>query len=334
MSINTHLDHIAAHRTLITVQRIIDRFLPTLGYERIDVPAVAPTLIPESYLEVFRTEYRWMSKKRDLFLSPSPELYLKRLIAEGLGSCFSLMKCYRNGEPPSDRHSGEFTMLELYKVNGDYMQVADDILLLFRELARELYGSSQIEYQGTPVSFERYEKITVAQAFQRYAGIDSVFNEGEFLRKAADKGYTVDGFTYTDVWSQVYAQEVEPFLGKNGCPTLLYEYPRPLAATAEFDESTGVARRLELYVNGLELGNCGNASTADMNFAELRQRFQNEQQQRKERGMVEHPADMEFIEVLSRMPRTAGIAIGVERLAMVFANAASLQELKVVSFDL
>ncbi|MCX7996157.1 MAG: hypothetical protein N2691_00145 [Patescibacteria group bacterium] len=333
MSIVALPDHFIAHRTLIKTLRIIDAVLPELGYERFEVPVLTPALIPESYLEIYTTEYRYGTNRVPRYLSPSPELYLKRLIAAGAGSCYALMRCYRNGEQDSDRHSGEFTMLELYKVAGDYFDVATDILHLFRMLAQKLSGTDTILYNGKTVRFDAYEKITVADAFREYAGIGNVHDEMEFMQCARKKGYTTEGFSYTDVWSQIYAQEVEPYLGTNGQPTILYEYPQPLAATAEIDPVTGTAKRMEIYIEGLELGNCGNASSDNRDRTAMEKRLRDEDRIRKERGMNIHIPDFEFADVLEKMPPTAGIALGVERLAMVFAGVSSIRDLAVIQYE-
>lgn len=333
MSIRVFPDHIAAHNTYIRLQQATDEFLRACGYTKFEVPTLSSTLIPESYLEVFGTQFRYGDSRTDLFLVPSPELYLKRLIAAGAGSCYSLMHCFRNAEPHTSRHSPEFMMLELYKVNADYFDVAKDVFTLFRKLAETARGSSTFTYRGQTISLDNWEQLTVSEAFSRYASMNDILDEESFMNQAKRKGYVVDGFSYADVWSQIYVQEVEPHLGTNGKLTILYEYPRQLAATAEYDAERNVAYRLEMYLAGVELGNCGNASTQDMDFKELHKRFEAEQAVRTRQQMVHHTPDYEFIEILKAMPKTAGIAVGFERLAMILADVESLQDIHVVSYD-
>lgn len=332
MDITTLPGNIDNHKRYLQILRSIDDFLSSAGYQKVDVPAYSPKLIPESYLEVFETEYRYFDQREKLYLIPSSELFLKRLLANGVGSCYTLMKNYRNSEAPSSRHLSEFTMLELYKVNADYFDVAEDVMNLFRTIAQNLFGKTSFEYQGTTIFLDRYEKITVKDAFTKYAQITDIFNHTTFLEEAKKKGYTVEGFTYSDIWSQIYAQEVEPNLGINGQPTIIYEYPKELAAVIEYDETRNVAYRFEVYIEGIELGNCGNEVSDKTDFSELKARLENEYKERKENKKIMFPPDDEFVDLLKKMPRTAGIAIGIDRLAMLLTNTTSIQDLQVISF--
>lgn len=303
------------------------------GYTQVDVPVLSPSLIPESYLEVFETEFYFSNKKEKLYLTPSPELFLKRLIAKGIGNCYAMTKSFRNSEPFSSRHASEFTLLEFYKVKADYMDIAKDTLEMMRSIAQTLYGKNEITYQNKKVSFAKWEKITVTEAFDQYAGISNVLDEERFLHDAKQKGYVVDGFSYVDLWSQIYTQDVEPYLGVNGFPTIIYEYPPQLAATAQLDTKKGVVERLEFYIEGIELGNCGNASTKTTNRKDEEKRMDTEIELRKKMGKISYKADKEFVDVLLHMPACAGIAIGLERLGMVFTNVNTIRDLKLVYIE-
>lgn len=331
MKIQTSPGNLSTHRKYLKILRTIQSVMDDMGYDHINVPILAPQLIPESYLEIFKTEFKYMDNSQDLYLAPSPELFLKRLIAQGIGNCYALTKTFRNGEPSSSKHSPEFTLLEFYKVQADYMELAEDVLKLFREIAHALYGTDHITYNGKIVQLNAWEEITVTQAFEKYADIHAVLDEEYLMRRADEKGYDTQGFSYVDVWSQIYAQEIEPYLGKNGHPTLIYEYPRPLAATAQFDPKRKVAQRLEVYIDGVELGNCGNASTSKTNRIDEEKKLFHENSLREKMHLTEHKPDMEFANVLTKMPPTAGIAIGVERLGMVFTDSESIHDLQVIS---
>ena len=333
MKIETKIDNLKNHKLLVKLMRSIDNFLQEEEFLKIDVPLLSPALIPESYLEFFETKNVYYEEKQRLYLIPSPELFLKRLMVQGAGNCYYLGKSFRNNEPIEIKHSYEFTMLEFYRVNGDYFNIVDDVMNLLRFLAKEIYGKAEIDYQGKKVNFEKFEKITVAEAFNKYAGITDIFDHKSFFEQAKNKGYRIDGLDYTDVWSQVYGIEVEPNLGKNGMPTIIFEYPRELAATAQFNKEKNVAERLEFYIEGIELGNCGNAATDKTNMEEHKMRFENDIKIRKKLGMVDCNPDFDFIDVLHNLPRCAGIAIGVDRLAMIFANLKSIQDLRVIQFE-
>lgn len=327
------------HRRYIAVCSRITSFLDGHGFARLDLPVLVPALIPESYLEVFETEYRFLEERQKLYLTPSPELHIKRLLADGIGNCYYLGKSFRNSEPMSSKHSGEFTMLELYQVDASYMEIADLVLDMLQDLAVESSPSGQshiVTYQGMRVDLSRWEKLTVAEAFNRYANIDesTLFDHKAFLRTAREKGYVVESatqnapFSYEELWSQIYTNEVEPHLGKNGFPTLLYDYPVEFAALSKPNPDGKTAQRFEFYIAGVELGNCYSELT-DVDLQ--RERLDFERQERQKSGKIDHTPDEGFLDVLKNgLPSCAGIAIGVERLAMVFTDVATIHDLKLI----
>ncbi|MDQ3239734.1 MAG: hypothetical protein M3P33_04375 [bacterium] len=333
MQISTRIGNIENHRTYTHILHLIEEYLSDMGYLHIKAPLLSPVLIPESYLEIFKTEFVYPRQKTELYLIPSSELFLKRLISQDIGSCFSLDKSFRNSEPSTAKHSHEFMMLEFYKVGGDYFDVAKDTLSLMRFISNKLYNKNTIKYKDHEIDLSEWEKITVAGAFKKYAQVKDIFNEEAFIAEAKKKGYATVGMSYVDLWSQIYSYEVEPHLGTNGKPTIIYEYPRALSATAKYDPIMNVCERLEIYICGIELGNCGNAGSPDMNMDELKNTFENDIVQRNKNGMIEHKADYSFLDVVKALPQCAGIAIGVERLAMVMANLSSISQLQLIEVE-
>lgn len=334
MMIKTYPNNLNHYKLKLAVEQATHDYLQSHGYLNIDLPVMSPALIPEGYLEVFETEFRYMDKREKLYLTPSPELFLKRLIVEGIGDCYYLGKSYRNSEPNSSKHYPEFTMLEFYKVGATYLDIADEVLNLLRSIAKKVYGKDDaIIYQGKTVSLEKWEKFTIAEAFNKYANIteDELFDHAKFAARAKQKGYVTSGFGYEDLFSQIYTQEIEPHLGTNGFPTLLYDYPKEFASLAKPNPDGKTAARFEFYIAGLELGNCYGELT---DWQEQELRFKNEQQIRHESGKIEHPIDAGFIESLKKgLPECSGIAIGMERLAMIFANVDKLELLKLIVIE-
>jgi len=311
--------------------QVIDHFLQENGYLKLDLPVLSPSLIPENYLEVFKTEFQYHHTKEPLFLTPSPELFIKRLLFEGIGDCYSMGKSFRNSEPNSPKHQTEFTMLEWYKVGKDYKFMAQEALRLLSAISNELVGKNSISYFGKNVSFDTWEEMTVAESFETYANISSeeLFEPKKFCAKAKEKGYVTDGFSYGDVWSQVYAQEIEHNLGTSGHPTILYDYPVQFAALSKPNPDGKTAQRFEFYIEGMELGNC----FSELTDASLqKKRFAAEDEERRISGKIEHPVDWGFIEILEKgFPESTGIAIGVERLGMIFTNSKHIEDLKLLS---
>lgn len=311
----------------------MEDYLQEINYCKIEVPLLSPALVPESYLEVFETENKFFDDGQKLYLTPSPELFAKLLMAKGLGSCYSMDKSFRNCEPHDIRHSHEFSMLEMYKINADYFELAEDVLNMFRYTVKNMFGKEDFVYQGKTISLSDYEKITVADAFLKYGDIDNIFDHKEFFKQAGEKGYRVEGMSYVDLWSQVYGIAVEPNLGKNGKITMIYEYPRELAATAQYNPERNVSDRFEFYIEGIELGNCGNASTDKTNIEEYRNTFESELNQRKINGKVDYPAAYEFVEAIKQMPKCAGIGMGIDRIAMIFLDCKSIYDLRLIDIN-
>lgn len=333
MDISVHPDRLTAYKKYLALYKETEAYLEKKEYLRADLPVLSPALIPESYLEVFSADYVYQSKRIPLFLTPSPELFLKRLIAYSGGNWYYLGKAFRNSEQSSDRHSFEFTMLEFYKTKASYFGIADEVLGLMRHLAKSCTGKSFISYRSHQVSFDRWEELSVVEAFNSYAGIaeSDLFNRENFIQKARAKGYNTDGFSYKDIFSQLYAQEIEPNLGVHGYPTLLYDYPKEFAALAKLNEDGKTAQRFEFYIGGVELGDCYTELT-DWNEQEAR--FSEEQKKRKELGLSAHSVDKGFIQALQYgLTPCAGIAIGFERLAMIFTDKTSIQDLRLISID-
>jgi len=326
MEIECKIDNLKNHQIFLKIKRLASVFLQKNGFEEIDTPLLSPKLIPESYLEIFETKNLFNKDKQEMYLIPSPELFLKRLIVEGIGNCYFLGKSFRNNEPVEKKHSYEFTMLEFYRVNGDYFDIIEDVMEMLRFMAKKMFNKNELEYQGKKINLNTCEKITVAGAFKKYAGITDIFDHKEFFKQAKNKGYRVEGMDYTDVWSQIYGIEVEPNLGKDGLVTFIYEYPRELAAITKINE-LGIAERFEFYIEGVELGNCGNEG---VEIEEYKGRFLKDIEIRKKLGLINYRADDEFISILDRLPKCTGIAIGMDRLAMIFANIVSISDLKLI----
>lgn len=322
MNISVHPENLDHYKLQLKVEGAVHDYFQEHNFLRIDAPVLSPALIPESYLEIFTTEFSFLDRKQNLYLTPSPELFMKRLLAKGIGNCYYLGKAFRNAEPSSLLHSPEFTMLEFYKLHASYMDLADVVIALLRSISQALTKTPEIIYQGKKISFETWEKVSVAEAFEKYAEIsaDALFDETKFLARAEEKKYSVEGFTYVDIFSQICVQEVEPHLGNNGYPTLIYDYPKQLAALATLNSDGKTAQRFEFYIGGVELGDCYTELT-DWKEQEVRFNSQN----------VSHAIDKEYIKVLQcGLEPCAGIAIGFDRLAMIFADASSIHDLKLI----
>lgn len=333
MKIHADLNHLDTYKKYLKLRETTEEFMNKKGYLKVEVPVLSPALIPESYLEIFETSFNYFDNKKKLYLTPSPELFLKRMLTKGLGDCYYLGKAFRNNEPNSTLHLPEFTMFEFYKVGVPYVELADEILELWKYLAQKLYRKNEITYKGKKLSFEKWERLTVVQAFEKYSQINesTLFNHALFIKRAMEKGYKTEGFTYQDIFSQMIAQEIEPNLGKNGYPTLLYDYPSEMSSLAKLSKDGNTARRIEFYIDGVEIGGC----CEELNdWKEQEKRFTEHVEKRKQAGLIDHSVDKGFIEALQYgLPDCTGAGIGFDRLAMIFADTDSIDALQLITFS-
>lgn len=320
------------------VLRAIRMFFEDREFHDIETPILIAHPPAESYLDVFETTL--LDRKRNPikgYLSTSPEVPLKKLIAAGLGNCFALTKSFRNMETQSSLHNPEFTILEWYRIGVDYTEIMKDceelLVYINTYLLRTGKNSKksspkELEYQGKTVSvFSPWERLTMAEAFKKWADIDfDVFLDEKKARAIAKKkGYSVSRkTTWEELFNQIFLNEVEPSLGR-GRPTILCEFPASMGALARKKASDPrFAERFEFYIEGLELGDCYSELT---NWKEQEERFEHELRELKRLGKTMYDYDKDFIKALKGgLPDCSGIAVGVDRLIMLFANAKTIQE--------
>jgi lysyl-tRNA synthetase class 2 len=281
----------------------------------------------EAHLHAFATELVAPDLKTARFyLHTSPEFAAKKLLAAGERRLFTLARVFRNRERGALHHP-EFTMLEWYRANEPYDALVADCIALMR-VAAEAAGTRAFTYRGREADpFAVPERITVAQAFARHAGIDlmallddrdalAAAAKGQGLRVAADD-------TWADVFSRVISEKIEPNLGI-GRATILDEYPVSEAALARPTEhDPRVAERFELYVCGVEVANAFGELTDP---AEQRRRFEAEMVEKQRVHGERYPVDEDFLAALAAMPPASGIALGFDRLVMLATGAPRIEQ--------
>jgi lysyl-tRNA synthetase class 2 len=274
-----------------TMIRAIRRFFLDRDFLEIETPIRIPAPAPESHIDAVASE-GW-------FLQSSPELCMKRLLAAGYPKIFQICRCFRAGERGS-RHLPEFTMLEWYRAQVDYRTLMDDCEALITRVAAELGQDGGLSRQGRRIDLKPpWERITVREAFARYAPLSA----DEALRR--------------DCFDEIMVSSIEPCLGGDH-PVFLYEYPAALGALARLKPGDpGLAERFELYIASLELANAFSELT---DAVEQRRRFEEAARDRSRNNRPAYPMPEPFLGALSGMPPSAGIALGVDRLAMLFAE--------------
>ena len=272
-------------------------FFRKRGYLEVSTPVLLRSPNLDSNVEPIPVEVKRRGRKETLWLQTSPEYSMKKILAEYKRHIFQIAKVFRNDEY-GRLHRLEFHMLEWYRIGEDYLYLIEEI----KELLRELFG------------YEEFEEISVSEAFERHLGI-KLSENGEDLRNSLkEKGIH---HQEEEDWETLFYRafiEVERKLGFDK-PTFLKDFPESLSALARVEG--GLARRFELFINGIEIAN---GWTEETDPEEVRRRLENEA---KKRSL---PIDDEFIEAHHKIPPCAGCSIGVDRLFMVWMGKESLGE--------
>ena len=302
-----------------------------LEFVEVETPALQVSPGNEIHLQAFGTELAHADRRDRRYLRTSPEFACKKLIAAGEQRIVEFARVFRNGER-SALHHPEFTMLEWYRSEEPYATLMDDCLAVI-ECAAQTAGSRQLVWRERSVDpFASPERITVAKAFARHAGIDLLAtlsdDDGPDRERlaacASEVGVAIaEDDTWGDIFSRVMAEKIEPHLGV-GRATILDEYPAEMSALARPKASDPrVAERFEIFLCGVELANgFGELTAAD----EQRRRLL-AQMDAKERIYHErYPIDEDFISALRIMPPTSGVALGLDRLVMLAAGATHIEQ--------
>lgn len=286
----------------------------------------------EAHLAAFTTQAIGPDGTRSpLYLHTSPEFACKKLLAAGEQRIFSLGPVYRNRER-GPLHHPEFTMLEWYRVGEAYESLMQDCAAMLA-LAATRAGATRFSFRGRDCDpIAEAERLTVADAFTRYAGIDllaTVAADGATDRDALYAALTQAGLrtasddSWADLFSRVMVEKIEPLLG-HGRATILCEYPLAEAALARpSPRDARVAERFELYCCGVELANgFGELTDAD----EQRRRFIIQMDEKERIYGERYPLDEDFLAALAIMPQASGIALGFDRLVMLATGAQKIDD--------
>jgi lysyl-tRNA synthetase class 2 len=328
--------------------REIRAFFDEKNYLETDTPLLSPDLIPESCLEVFQTELARPRGSRaagqKLYLVPSPEIWMKKLIARHRVNMYQICKCFRNGEQEGRLHNPEFTMLEYYTMDADYLDSLSLTEELFSRLLETFGGpaglSSPAGLSGLSESGPAggglappFLRITVEEAFRRWAGFPLAETaaggkpalEAEARRLGLEP---LPGLGIPALYDLIFIHAVECKLPKDR-PVALMDYPAFVPCLAR--EKTGPAgnasrERWELYINGIELANCYSEETDP---EKVRDFFARETAEKEQSALVQHKVDRDYWKIFAlangkTFPRCSGTAMGLDRLIMALTGTSSI----------
>lgn len=304
----------------------IREYFSTAGYLEVDTPLLAPALIPESTIEAFRSDFvSPFISDRDLYLLPSPELWMKRLIAEGAGNIFQICHSFRNAESIGPQHSPEFTMLEWYTMNATYqesMMRCENLVstLIDREVPHvDEEGRRRLREMRPP-----FRRMSMNEAFNTLAGVDlEQCNERDALFAAVQQlGLRPSkDDSWQELFNRIFVSRVEPEIAA-GPPTILTDFPAKIATLARPVPGTPWCERWELYLDGRETANCYTEDTDPVRVAAY---FQDETRE-KAHALVPIRVAEDFPEMFDNgFPDCSGTALGVDRLIMALTGIRSIQ---------
>jgi elongation factor P--(R)-beta-lysine ligase len=272
-------------------------------YLEVDTPVLTPSLIPEPAIQPFKTSFNnGFNIDERFFLVPSPEIWMKKLLSEGSGNLFQICKSFRNGENIGKIHNPEFTILEWYTLESNYI----DSISIMENMLKHLLENRSIRSNmpkrvGNSLSVS-INTITMEEVFRKYAGFSLSENYDEENLKASARrlGLSLTGeYSWEQVFNLIFVHAVEPELENTG-PIIITDYPSKIQTLAMIKEGTPWAERWELYLGGIEIANCFSESTNPR--------------------LINH-----YLGIDKNLPPCSGVALGVDRLIMYLLGHAALE---------
>jgi elongation factor P--(R)-beta-lysine ligase len=333
-----HPDAFARRRGRLAVRgrmlAALREFFAEAGFVEVDTPALQVSPGLEPHLRAFATRLHdpATGEARPLYLHTSPEFAMKKLLAAGEPRIWQLAHAFRDGERSATHHP-EFAMLEWYRAGASYTDLMEDCEVLLRRV-QAAAGAEALCWNGRRADARQpWERLSVAAAFERCAGIDLLATapdpaqpDAALLAAAAAQGGIAPhpGDDWEALFFRVFLEKIEPQLGI-GAPTILYDYPLAMAALSRRKpDDPRLAERFELYVCGLELANAFSELT---DAAEQRRRFMVDQAKKQALYGETYPIDEDFLAALAQgLPDCAGIALGFDRMVMLATGARRIED--------
>lgn len=290
-----------------TVQALRNYFIDN-NFHEVETPTLLPKIPVEPNLYPLKTH--WFHKNLDFYLPTSPESSLKKLISQGIGNCFAISKVFRDLEDTGPTHNLEFSMLEWYEMDKNYLDIAQTTQKLILEIYHYILKKQNksitniLTYQNQNIDLTApWYFFTLKELFKKFANIDLSKNltTKEIVATAKSKNYNTDNITtWEPLYTQIFINEIESKLPQDK-PVFILDYPTQLSRFClPCPAAAGFSQRFEFYIGGMEIGNAYSEST-DPNI--LKENF-----------------ECDFL------PTCAGIGLGVDRLAMLFANSNNIED--------
>lgn len=297
--------------------RDIEDFFLNKDYTAVETPLLSKHLIPESSIEFFKTEQMnpW-GKNEELYLVPSPEIWMKKLLGQGMNNIFQVSKCFRNSEQSGRIHNHEFTMLEWYGSPMDYNEnllLTNDFLAFLSD--KDYCKNSQL-LQSEPTVY------SLDKAFKKWAGfsLKDNYSQEALFSQAIQLGLKVNKTdSQEQLFNHILITFIEPNLPKDR-PCYLIDYPQFIPTLSMNVPNSPWTQRWELYINGIELANCYTELTNSQSI------LQYMQEETKVEKMVSHRIDLDFQDCFQGRTTTySGTALGIDRLIMTLLGIDNIE---------
>lgn len=301
-------DQVGLLRLRARLNRCVRRFFEGAGFVEVETPLLAPWLIPEPSIAIFATEQRHADgASRPLYLTPSPELWMKRLVAAGLPRVYQLARSFRNVEEQGAFHRHEFTMLEWYAADESY----HDALARTERLLAVLGAEMEPDALPSPGTRPPLQRVSMARLWQEELGLDPARASAAELRAAARRLElpVAAGDTWEQLFNRIFLTCVEPLIARDR-PVAVLDYPARIPTLAQTAPDGVHARRWELYLAGIETANCFQEET---DAAALDALLAREARRQAAARVVPRP-DRELARAFAPAGACSGVAVGLDRL--------------------
>ncbi len=311
-----HIDKLKAAKNRSILYSNIRDFFNQKDYLEVETPSLSPTLIPEATIDNFSTQFlSEFLPSKELYLIPSPEVFMKKLISEGFPSIYQFSKCFRNSEQIGKQHNIEFTMLEYYSINMDEQ---DSI-----ELTCEMINKTHLK-ESPSWALPPFRKMSVNDAMKKFCDIDleKCQKQSQLYEKAIKLGLSnvKRNESWESTFNRIFLTFVEPNLPQDK-PLILDNYPKQIDCLATNNTASPFKRRWEMYIGGLEVANCYDELKDGKKVEEYyKKEYSTLIKERSSTNRVIPDIDDEYHEIFNTFPQTSGVAIGMDRLLMSQMN--------------
>lgn len=298
-------------KNVILLINELRHILNEYGFNEYIVPVLSRNIPHEDTIYPFITKWNKNNKSEKLYLQTSPEYYLKKYISKYNEDCYSFGYSFRDLESEGKYHNPEFIMLEIYKLDQDYVYLMGFIKEILIKLSHNLNNKDLINNQiNHIITNSKWEKISIIDLFINYAGISylELISLTKMIKFCDKLGYEVKNFTWEQMFNKIFLNLIEPNLPREGIYYLI-DYPSKISPLCNTKTNNSeISERFELYINGIEIAN-GCTEPKSVN---------------KVNKNLKKPLDIKLKQDLTKINAKhkiySGVGIGIDRLSMFLNN--------------